>query len=177
MTSDATTLALLSNLVTKIDSIDTAVKSLKEGLSAIPFLSVGHQKPVSSVRELPTFISHEIRANAQASTLFLKILHTVGPYIGRNFTIDEKNDPVIGRYDGWRWHHLYHALRNLGIITETTSHSDFAKFIASILPDKKAASVRRGIYRTFDNDRTIIADIEDTFRPVPNLLRAALKFL
>ena len=80
---------------------------------------------------------------------------------------------MIARYDGWRWHHLYHALRNLGIITETTSHSDFAKFIASVLPDKKAASVRRGIYRTFDNDRTIIADIEDTFLPVANLLNAA----
>ena len=129
MTSDATTLALLSTLVTKVDSIETAVKSLKEGFSAIPFLSTGHQKPVSSVRELPTFISHEIRANAQASALFLKILHTVGPYIGRNFTIEEKNDPVIGRYDGWRWHHLYHALRDLGLITETASHSDFAKFI------------------------------------------------
>ena len=170
----------VSALMTKIAAMDSKLNSLvssvKEGFSAISALSVGHQKSVPSVlfvRELPNFVSHKLRSNTFASRLFLEALTRVGKYIGRNLTSMELSQPEYQPYIGWKWHHLYHALINLGLIDANTKRTAYVKFICQILPDRKPANVSRSFYRTYDNNASIISDIEDTFRPVADLLEAA----
>lgn len=167
----------VSALMTKIAAMDSKLNSLvssvKEGFSAISALSVGHQKAVPSVRELPNFVSHKLRSNTIATRLFLETLTRVGKYIGRNLTSMELSQPEYQPYIGWKWHHLYHALINLGLIDANTKRTAYVKFICQILPDRKPANVSRGFYRTYDNNPSIIYDIEDTFRPVADLLEAA----
>lgn len=170
----------VSALMTKIAAMDSKLNSLvssvKEGFSAISALSVGHQKSVPSVlsvRELPNFVSHKLSQNTFASRLFLETLTRVGKYIGRNLTSMELSQPEYQPYIGWKWHHLYHALINLGLIDANTKRTAYVKFICQILPDRKPANVSRSFYRTYDNNANIISDIEDTFRPVADLLEAA----
>ena len=167
----------VSALMAKISAMDSKLNSLvssvKEGFSA---LSAGHQKSVPSVlsvRELPNFVSHKLRSNTFASRLFLETLTRVGKYIGRNLTSMELSQPEYQPYIGWKWHHLYHALINLGLIDANTKRTAYVKFICQILPDRKPANVSRSFYRTYDNNASIISDIEDTFRPVADLLEAA----
>ena len=167
----------VSALMAKISAMDSKLNSLvssvKEGFSA---LSAGHQKSVPSVltvRDLPNFVSHKLRSNTIATRLFLETLTRVGKYIGRNLTSKELSLSEYQPYIGWKWHHLYHALINLGLIDANTKHTAYVKFICQILPDKKPANVSRGFYRTYDNNPSIISDIEDTFRPVTDLLEAA----
>ena len=58
-------------------------------------------------------------------------------------------------------------------IDANTKRTAYVKFICQILPDRKPANVSRSFYRTYDNNANIISDIEDTFRPVADLLEAA----
>ena len=164
-------------LMAKIAAMDSKLNSLassvKEGFSVLSALSVGHQKSVLSVRELPNFVSHKLRSNTVATRLFLETLTRVEKYIGKNLTSNELSQPEYQPYIGWKWHHLYHALINLGLIDANTKRTAYVKFICQILPDKKPANVSRGFYRTYDNNPSIISDIEDTFRPVVDLLEAA----
>ena len=128
---------------------------------------------VLTVRDLPNFVSHKLRSNTIATRLFLETLTRVGNYIGRNLTSKELSLSEYQPYIGWKWHHLYHALINLGLIDANTKHTAYVKFICQILPDRKPANVSRSFYRTYDNNASIISDIEDTFRPVADLLEAA----
>lgn len=166
---------LMAKIAAMDSKLNSLVSSVKEGFSSISALSAGHQKlvPVLSVRDLPIFVSHKLRSNTFASRLFLETLTRVGKYIGRNLTSMELSQPEYQPYIGWKWHHLYHALINLGLIDANTKRTAYVKFICQILPDKKPANVSRGFYRTYDNNPSIISDIEDTFRPVVDLLEAA----
>ena len=167
--------ALMAKIAAMDSKLNSLVSSVKEGFSSISALSAGHQKsvPVLSVRDLPNFVSHKLRSNTVATRLFLETLTRVGKYIGRNLTSMELSQPEYQPYIGWKWHHLYHALINLGLIDANTKRTAYVKFICQILPDKKPANVSRGFYRTYDNNPSIISDIEDTFRPVADLLEAA----
>lgn len=162
--------ALMAKIAAMDSKLNSLVSSVKEGFSV---LSAGHQKSVLSVRELPNFVSHKLRSNTVATRLFLETFTRVGKYIGRNLTSKELSLPEYQPYIGWKWHHLYHALINLGLIDANTKRTAYVKFICQILPDKKPANVSRGFYRTYDNNPSIISDIEDTFRPVADLLEAA----
>ncbi len=164
--------ALMAKIAAMDSKLNSLVSSVKEGFSVLSALSTRHQKSVLSV-ELPNFVSHKLRSNTVATRLFLETLTRVGKYIGRNLTSNELSQPEYQPYIGWKWHHLYHALINLGLIDANTKRTAYVKFICQVLPDKKPANVSRGFYRTYDKNTSIISDIEDTFRPVTDLLEAA----
>lgn len=121
--------------------------------------------------DLPNFINHDLRVNALARNKFLKVLREVGPYVGRNLTLEEKNSPAGKAYIGWKWHHIYNALSILEIITPKTPQNAFADFMSQVLPGRKSASILRSLYRNFEKKQTSIqADVIDKFRPVKQMI-------
>ena len=165
--------ALMAKIAAMDSKLNSLVSSVKEGFSVFSALSAGHQKSVLSVRKLPNFLSHKLRSNTFASRLFLETFTRVGKSSVKISPARSCLNQSISPLLGWKWHHLYHALINLGLIDTNTKRTAYVKFICQILPDRKPANVSRGFYRIYDNNPSIISDIEDTFRPVADLLEAA----
>ena len=175
MTTDATTLALLSTLVAKVSSIDAAITSLKDAVSTF---SSGQKHPAAeSVSAcsvtLPSIVNHDIRKSPEATRLFIDTLRRVGQYMCCKLTREQRQAPEAQVYLNWKLHHLYEAFVNLHIIDAKTTHEAFAALFCLILPDRKPSNLSRGFYRNFDNNDSVIRDIEDEFRPVILLAQRA----
>lgn len=150
-------------------SIDESLKNFVSLLGSNTLTNAPESARSVAEVTLPNFVSHEVRVSKEASTLFVDTLRRVGDYVGRNLTKEQMTMPEFQPYLGWKWHHLYQALANLGIIDANTKHNAFAEFLAKVLPGKKEKNISRAFYRNYDNNESIVADIEDTFRPVKAL--------
>jgi hypothetical protein len=159
-------LAVLTAISKELRSIRTFLQEGLPAMSTVRATSAPSVEPVAQEVTLPNFVSHQVRISPVATRLFVDTLRRVGQYVGRNLTKHQMNQPEFQPYIGWKWHLLYHALVHLSLIDAHTTHSAFADLICLVLPDKKPANISRSFYRNYDKNESIIADIEDVFRPV-----------
>lgn len=119
---------------------------------------------------LPTFFSHDLRANAEATSLLLRLLRRAGAYMGRNLTREERESEQGRRYFLWKWHYLHQVFQELCFIEQDTRQVHFAEFLAAALGRKKE-NVLQSIYRNFEKKSpSVIADIREEFMPVKAML-------
>lgn len=141
-----------------------------------------YRRSIPTVRPpLPRFFSGSLTSNHEATTAFYDVLHHIGFYIGRPLLAEEKNKLQTGNFEGWKWSHLFEALKKTGVIRKDTPKKWYADYIAKTLPYVKADNVRRslnsrGAYgedvSTFNN---IVNSIVDEFKIVSRLLLKSTK--
>ena len=120
--------------------------------------------------ELPTFFVHDLRVNKEATALMLKLLRASGQFMGRNLTKQEKEGPGKA-YAKWKWNHLLKAFTELGMIDDGTTQTEFASFLALVLPGRKAANILQSFYRNCDKmNSNTLADVKDLFMPVITMI-------
>ena len=126
------------------------------------------QKPL----ELPKFFVHNLRVCAEATEELIRTIRTIGQYLGRNLTKQEKEGPARP-YVKWKWNHLLKAFVDLELVVADTTQTDFANFLAQVLPNRKVANILQSIYRNCDkmND-SIVADVKDEFMPVKVIMKS-----
>lgn len=128
----------------------------------------GITNPVIS---LPMFFTHAMRTNSQATDLLLDGLRKAGPYMACNLTKQQREQPEAKPYVDWKWNHLMQVFTDFGIINEKTKQTDFAEFLANLLPGRKTGNILQSMYRNSDNrDPDILADVKSAFRPVKRLI-------
>ena len=127
--------------------------------------------------ELPTFFVHDLRVNKEATALMLKLLRASGQFMGRNLTKQEKEGPGKA-YAKWKWNHLLKAFTELGMIDDGTTQTEFASFLALVLPGRKTANILQSIYRNCDKmNNNTLADVKDLFMPVITMITGDKKVI
>ena len=136
--------------------------------SVVPEASPEHQEEVKDYQDenLPKFFVHDLRVNKEATVLMLKLLRAAGKYMGRNLTKEEKEGPGKA-YAKWKWNHLLKAFEELELVDADTTQTEFASFLAEVLPGRKTANILQSFYRNCDKmNNNILADVKDEFMPV-----------
>ena len=127
---------------------------------------------ITPTASLPMFFTRAMRTNAQAAEKLLGSLRKAGPYMARNLTKQQRQQPEARPYVDWKWNHLMQVFIEFDIISEKTRQSDFAEFLADILPDRKSGNILQSMYRNSDNrDPDILADVKAEFRSVRRLIK------
>lgn len=120
---------------------------------------------------LPLFFNHDLRVNKAASAELVKKTYAIGLYLGRNLSKQEKEGPARP-YLKWKWNHLLQAFKEMRLIEDKTTQSEFSQFLEQVLPGRKAANILQSIYRNFDKlSDSIVADVKDEFSSVLQLMK------
>ena len=128
------------------------------------------QKP-----RLPNFFNEELATNDRALKSYYETLHRCGFYIGRTLLSNEKRDPDIRYYAGWKWKHLREAFIELGFIKRDSSKKGFAEYLADVFPYLEATNIQRGFnsrggYTDLNATRRIINDMVHEFEDILNII-------
>lgn len=125
--------------------------------------------------KLPFYFHERLAENDEARQEFYKTLHHCGFYIGRALLEEEKRNPEINGYNGWKWCHLREAFMNMGVIRKDTPKKSFAEYLETVFPFLDADNVKRG----FNSRGTIpdqaafnriVREIQDEFKPVIDII-------
>ena len=124
---------------------------------------------------LPNFFNQKLAGNALAVESYYETLHHCGFYIGRTLLEQEKRDPDIRCYDGWKWKHLRDAFVKLGFIKGDSSKKGFAEHLADVFPYLEATNIQRGFnsrggYTDPNATLRIVTDMVHEFEDVAALL-------
>ena len=157
------------------EKAETTQVSSASSLSSLTS-DIQHQtSPVLPQRpKLPYFFNEALSEDQEATSLLYDVLHRTERYMTGRLTEDEKREAGFKPYRKWKWNHLRVAFVSLGFIEKDTPKQHFAKFISSVFPYQKEASVIRSIQRYNENangfDR-IVRDIAKEFIEVKNMAR------
>lgn len=124
--------------------------------------------------KLPYFFREALSEDKDATSLFYDFLHRTERYMTGKLTEEEKRESGLKPYKKWKWNHLRVAFVQSGFIEKDTPKQHFAKFINSVFPYQKEASVIRSIQRYNENasgfDR-MVREISKEFEGVKKMAR------
>lgn len=141
--------------------------------------SIPQQQQDSHIRnypDLPVEFEQSFRDNTKAIVTFYRLLHEVGPYIGRQKKSKVKSDSAEARFGKWKWPHLKTALIRLKLLTRDAGSRVFAEYMNSVFTDRSSDSIYRALYRPDSpNSSSIVADIVKYFQPVREMIDKTAK--